>query len=161
MRIVDLLRIYPQSRFFVIILMLIHMKSTIRWANKADIKQLLVLDRLAHKEFPEWWDLLKVSEAKKLIGKSKFNVLIAEINGKIVGFLRGELSGKSKLTLEDMFILKKSRSKGIGKRMMRVFLRKWRGKANAVGLHTKDFNVKKFESMGFEKKMNFMSRKIQ
>jgi predicted GNAT family acetyltransferase len=136
------------------------MKTPIRWAKATDIKSLLALDKLAHKEFPEWWDLLKASEARKLIGKSKFNVLIAEMDRKVIGFLRGEPSGKGKLTLEDMFVSKKLRNKGLGKQMMKIFLKKWKGKANKVGLHTKDFNVKKFERMGFEKKMNFMSREL-
>ena len=44
--------------------------------------------------------------------------------------------------------------------MMNIFIEKWEGKAVSVGLHTKDFNVKKFEKMVFEKKMNFMYRKL-
>jgi GNAT superfamily N-acetyltransferase len=136
------------------------MKTTIRWAKPTDLKPLLVLDRLANKEFSGWWSRLETTKAKESIVQSKFNILIAEADGKVIGFLRGELSGKRKLTLEDMFILKRFRSKGIGKQMMKVFLKKWKGKAGSVGLHTKDFNVKKFERMGFEKKMNFMSRKL-
>ena len=136
------------------------MKTTIRWAKSADLESLLKIDSLANKEFPSWWDRLKASEAKKLIGKSKFNILIAVVDGKIVGFLRGALSAKSRLTLEDMFVLKRLRGNGLGKQMMKAFLKKWEGKASSVGLHTKDFNVKKFERMGFEKKMNFMSRKL-
>lgn len=136
------------------------MKTTIRWAKAADLESLLKIDSLANKEFPSWWDRLKASEAKKLVGKSKFNILVVAVDGRIAGFLRGELSAKSRLTLEDMFVLKRLRGKGLGKQMMKAFLKKWKRKAASVGLHTKDFNVKKFERMGFEKKMNFMSRKL-
>jgi len=97
---------------------------------------------------------------KKLIGKSKFNVLVAVVDGGIVGFLRGSLSEKNMLYVDDIFVLKEQRGQGLGKQMMNIFIEKWEGKAVSVGLHTKDFNVKKFEKMGFEKKMNFMYRKL-
>ncbi len=140
--------------------MSICMKTTIRWAKTTDLESLLEIDRLANKEFPSWWDCIEASEAKKLIGKSKFNVLVAVVDGQIVGFLRGWLSGKNKLALEDMFVLKQLRGQGLGKQMMKVFLKKWKGKADSAGLYTKDFNVKKFERMGFKKEMNFMRRKL-
>ena len=97
---------------------------------------------------------------KKLIGKSKFNVLVAVVDGGIVGFLRGSLSEKNMLYVDDIFVLKELRGQGLGKQMMNLFLEEWKGKAVSVGLHTEDFNVKKFEKMGFEKKMNFMYRKL-
>jgi GNAT superfamily N-acetyltransferase len=136
------------------------MKTTIRWAKTADLESLLKIDRLANREFPSWCSRLEASKARKSIGQSKFNILIAETDGKVIGFLRGELSEKRKLTLEDMFVLKQLRGQGLGKQMMKVFLKKWKGKASSVGLHTKDFNVRKFKRMGFKKKMNFMSRKL-
>lgn len=97
---------------------------------------------------------------KEPIGKSKFNVLVAVVNGGIVGFLRGSLSEKNRITVDDIFVLKELRGQGLGKQMMNVFLKKYEGRAISVGLHTKDFNVEKFERMGFEKKMNFMYRKL-
>ena len=140
--------------------MLVQMKTTIRWAKPTDLESLLEIDALANKEFPDWWSRIKASDLKKLIGKSKSNILAAVVDGRIVGFLRGELSAKDKLTIEDIFIMKQLRGKGIGKRMVKAFLKKWKGRAASVGLHTKDFNVKRFERMGFEKKMSFMSRKL-
>ena len=74
--------------------MLIQMETTIRFAETKDLESLLKIDRLAHQEFPDWWDCLEASEMKKLIGKSKFNVLVAVVDGGIVGFLRGSLSEK-------------------------------------------------------------------
>ena len=136
------------------------METTIRWARTTDLESLLKMDRLAHHEFPDWWDCLEGSEMKKLIGKSKFNVLVVVVEGGIVGFLRGSLSEKNMLYVDDIFVLKEQRGKGLGKQMMNIFIEKWEGKAVSVGLHTKDFNVKKFEKMVFEKKMNFMYRKL-
>ncbi|HII82497.1 MAG TPA: hypothetical protein HA269_04340, partial [Ferroplasma sp.] len=74
--------------------MLIQMETTIRFAETKDLESLLKIDRLAHQEFPDWWDCLEASEMKKLIGKSKFNVLVAVVDGGIVGFLRGSLLEK-------------------------------------------------------------------
>lgn len=141
-------------------LMLIQMETTIRFAETKDLESLLKIDRLAHQEFPDWWDCLEASEMKKLIGKSKFNVLVAVVDGGIVGFLRGSLSEKNMLYVDDIFVLKELRGQGLGKQMMNLFLEEWKGKAVSVGLHTEDFNVKKFEKMGFKKKMNFMYRKL-
>ena len=125
-----------------------------------DLESLLKIDRLAHQEFPDWWDYLETSEMKNLIEKSKFNLLVAVVDGEIAGFLRGSLSEKNRLYVDDIFVLKDLRGQGLGKQMMNVFLEKWKGKAVSVGLHAKDYNVKKFEKMGFEKKMNFISRKL-
>lgn len=136
------------------------MKTTIRWAKETDLESLLEIDKLAHGEFPSWWDRLKVSEFKKVIGKSKFNLLVAVVDGRIVGFLRGGLPVKKRLMIEDIFVLKQLRHQGLGKQMMDFFLKKWKGKADSVALYTKDFNVKKFKGMGFEKSMNYMSRKL-
>jgi GNAT superfamily N-acetyltransferase len=136
------------------------METTIRWAKTTDLESLLKIDRLAHQEFPDWWDCLEAEEMKRQVGKSKFNLLVGVVDGEIAGFLRGSLSGESRLTVDDIFVLKELRSQGLGKQMMNVFLKKYEGKAISVGLHTKDFNVEKFEKMGFETKMNFMYRKL-
>jgi len=140
--------------------MLIYMETTIRWAITTDLESLLKIDGLANHEFPDWWDCLEASEMKNLIGKSKFNLLGAVVDGEIAGFLRESLSEKNRFTVDDIFVLKELRGQGLGKQMMNVFLKKYEGKAVSVGLYTKDFNVKKFEKMVFERKMNFMSRKL-
>ncbi len=138
------------------------MNLNIRWAASSDVNSLLKLDTIAHKEFPEWWDRISKNELKAVIGRSKFNVMVAIVDGKTVGFTRGLLAKceGGNLLLDDEFVVKVYRGKGIGKKMMKIFLAKWKGKAKLATLYTKDFNVKKFERMGFKKKMNTMSRKI-
>ncbi len=81
------------------------MNLNIRWAASSDVNSLLKLDTIAHKEFPEWWDRISKNELKAVIGRSKFNVMVAIVDGKTVGFTRGLLAKceGGNLLLDDEF----------------------------------------------------------
>jgi ribosomal protein S18 acetylase RimI-like enzyme len=135
------------------------MAIKISWAKMNDLKDLIALNKLAHKENKSWEVGLK-SEYRKVIRKSKFLTLMAWYNGRPVAYLQSGLRNTKKhLWIEDILVLKEFRNKGVGKMLINKFVNHWRNKADFIVLITEDKNMKIFNKLGFEKEMNYTGYK--
>lgn len=136
------------------------MKFTIRVAKTKDLEGLLELEREAYNEI-NWWEKQTRKEFLHSMSVSKYNVMVAVHNGKIIGYIQAELNirgyGKFKnLFLENIYVLKKYRRLGVAKRLVQKFTDYWCKKRKYVELVTTKENKKIFEKLGFEWTMVYM-----
>ena len=99
----------------------------IRLADKSDVSRLVALDKKAHFE-TKWWMPMKRPAFLKVM-KHKDCLFVAEENNRIVGYISGEVSsvrGKKRINLENVFIEKRFRNKGVAKRLVDAFISKWK-----------------------------------
>jgi ribosomal protein S18 acetylase RimI-like enzyme len=107
---------------------------TIRRATPSDVKRIvqlgLLLQKHVEKSNPSVWRITE--EGKKLIKQkveadltdSNVLVLIAEADGKVIGYVRGEVTSRSDHVprtvahVSLMYIVKQFRRKGVGRRLM-------------------------------------------
>ncbi len=135
------------------------MAIKISWATFDDMEDWVALDKLAHKENRNWL-IGSRSGYRKMIRKSKFLMLMARCDGKLVGYLQSGLRNtKEHLWIEDITVVKEFRKRGIAKLMVNKFVRHWKSRAGAIVLITSDNNMKIFERLGFKKEMNYMGYK--
>ncbi|MGC8479506.1 MAG: GNAT family N-acetyltransferase, partial [Candidatus Micrarchaeia archaeon] len=97
---------------------------------------------------------------EKLIEK-RYKVNKFNGDGKIVDYIQGELNirryGKFKnLFLENIYVLKKYRRKGVARLLVQMFTEYWCKKRKYVELVTTKKNRKIFEKLGFEWTMVYM-----
>ena len=136
------------------------MEFTIRVANSKDIVDLLELEKEAHSEI-SWWKKQTKKEFLHSMSISKYNVMVAIHNEKIIGYIQAELNirgyGRFKsLFLENIYVLKKYRRKGVAKLLVQMFTVYWCKKRKYVELVTTKKNRKIFEHLGFEWTMVYM-----
>ena len=128
----------------------------IRFARDNDCAGLEKLDKKAHKEI-KWWEHQNRREFEKIIRSNNFLTLVAEDNGLIVGYLQATLKfDDSALWIEDIYVDKKYRRKGVASRLLDKFTDHWKGKKKSIVLITSDKNVKIFDKIGFTKRANYM-----
>ena len=125
-------------------------------ANKNNIKDIVNLDRIAHKEF-SWWIPNNAKFFRKFLGNKNNQILIAEKDGMIIGYLGLEFNkGRKSTWLNEIYVIKKERKNYIAKKLVKEALRNWKKKSKSIVLLTADRNLEIFEKLGFQKTMNFM-----
>lgn len=130
----------------------------LRKATKKDISELVRLDKLAFKEI-KWWETMSNSEFSRLIRQRNL-VYVAE-NKEIIGFLTAKKK-KISLALENIYVKKEFRKKGISRKLLRKFISDWKKtKFKEIQLICK-LKLKRFyEKIGFKPSMIFMKRKLK
>jgi len=83
-------------------------------------------------------------------------ILIAEKNGKMVGFVMGVLSSENSGRILVLFVRKEYRGLGIGKKLMQAvikrFITKYGVREISLEVHEKNLTaIKLYESLGFKK----------
>jgi len=142
---------------------------TIRRAASSDVERIvelrLLLQEHAEKSNPLIWRITK--EGKKLLKQkvesdladSNIQVLLAEADGEIIGYVQGEVTRRSdhmpatvgQVSL--MFVLKQFRRKGVGRRLVKE-LCKFFGSNKAEDL-TVRYIIGNREAEGFWRKLGF------
>ena len=132
------------------------MRFKIKIANKNNIKDIVNLDRIAHKEF-SWWITKDSKFFRKFLGNRNNQILIAEKDGRIIGYLGLEYNKDRKSTwLNEIYVVKKERENYVAKKLVKEALKNWKKKSKSIVLLTADRNLAIFEKLGFQKTMNFM-----
>ena len=130
--------------------------------TKKDLEGLLELENEAHKQI-SWWKKQTRKEFLHSMSVSKYNVMVAVHNGKIIGYIKAELNirghGKFKdLFLENIYVLKNIE----GLELLSVWFRNLPiigvKKRKYVELVTTKENKKIFKKLGFEWIMVYMKR---
>jgi ribosomal protein S18 acetylase RimI-like enzyme len=129
-------------------------KVIIRTAEPHDIISVSKMTKLANKEF-DWYYASSTGYLRKVLAKSKHNIMVAEIGGNIVGHIKGQMHG-SECCIDGIYVLKKYRNMKIGKQLMEEFVGYWKKHSEKISLFTKDWNVEIMRKMGFIKEMNYM-----
>lgn len=97
----------------------------IRGGEKSDLSKLEELDKIANKE-TKWWQPLSKSDFLRII-KSKNLLYIVEEKEAIIAYLSGEIKGKQ-LILENVFVRKEYRKRGIANKLIKRFILDWKKK---------------------------------
>lgn len=131
----------------------------IKKAKKSDVKRLIRLDKEANKEI-KWWSSIKPSEFLKLI-KKKNLIYIAEQNKEIIGYLNGNIKDKQ-LILDDIYIKKNFRNRGIAKKLIKKFISDWKkSKFKEIRVDCPERLKKFYEKFGFKTTAIIMKRKLK
>lgn len=139
---------------------MISMNILIELATPRDFKELAELDLIASQEFQKWIPQ-STDDFLNTYQQSKFFIVIAKIDKKIVGYLDASFDKKFKknIYIENVYVAKEFRRNGTATLLVDKFLDYWLGKANAIALLTSDKNKEIFEKIGFQKTMNYMEYK--
>ncbi len=97
----------------------------IREGKKSDLSKLEELDKIANKE-TKWWQPLSKSDFLGIL-KSKNLLYIVEEKEEIIAYLSGEIKGKQ-LILENVFVRKEFRKRGIANKLIKRFFFDWKNK---------------------------------
>lgn len=128
-------------------------------AKIGDAKELEKIDEIGGRELPNWLPNKK-NDFIKLIKKK--SIIVAKENNKILGYLSCRPDKESRwLWLEDVYVLKNFRNKGIAGLLVKEVI-KYKNKKfpkRKLVLLTSDRNVKIFNKLRFKKTMNFMEYK--
>lgn len=128
----------------------------IRKATKKDLKKLLELDKEVNKEI-KWWFPIKSSEFSRLIKRGL--VYIAEQDKKIVGYQNGGIKEKQ-LLLEDIYVKKNFRNRGVAKKLSKKFILDWKPKFKEARIDCPTRLKKFYEKLGFKQTAVIMVKKI-
>jgi len=142
---------------------------TIRRAASSDVERIVELELLlqehAEKSNPLVWRITR--EGKKLLKQkvendladSNIHVLLAEADGEIIGYVQGEVIRRSdhvpKIVghISLMYIVKESRRKGVGRRLMKELCKFF--SSNKVEDLTVRYVIGNKEAEGFWRKLGF------
>ncbi len=136
-------------------------KIKIEYARLKDAKELADIDKIGNLEF-KGWSPNTVSDFTEIIKKSKQNIILARANNKIIAYLSSRKDKDSRwLWLEDLYVLKSWRRKGVAKMLIKELLKYHHNNApkRKIVLLTADRNLDIFMKLGFHKTMNFMEYK--
>jgi len=132
-------------------------KIKIRYGALQDADGLEGMDRIAHKERKSW-AIRSAREYREIIKDSEKRVIIAELDGRLIGYLHSMVKNNREIIwLEDIYVIKSYRKRGVAKKLVKKFVGMQRGKFRGIALLTPDRNVRIFERLGFKKSMNYMS----
>ena len=109
----------------------------IRKAESKDLDELIKLDKMAHEE-KEWWIEQNKKEFERIIKERKFYLFVAESDSLLLGYLQAEKK-KNKIQIENIYVKKDYRKKGIAKCLINFFLNN--NNARLVELVTSDDNL--------------------
>ncbi len=97
----------------------------IRGAKKSGIEKLVNIDKISNREI-KWWQPLSKADFLKIL-KNKNLLYVAEEKREIIAYLSGAIKGKQ-LILENIFVKKEFRKKGIADKLIKKFLSDWKNK---------------------------------
>ncbi len=140
------------------------MKPIIRLAKSTDIDELLKLETEANSEI-KWWQKQTREEFLESISNSEYNVMVAEQQEKIIGYVQGEVVIRNygrfeNMFLENIYVSKKYRKQGVGKELVKNFTEYWCKKRKYVALITTKENMRIFEKLGFKWTMSYMEIRL-
>ena len=142
---------------------------TIRRAASSDVERIvelkLLLQEHAEKSNPLIWRITE--EGKKLLkqtvendlANNNINVLLAEADGEIIGYVQGEVTRRSDHTprtvgqISLMYVMKQSRRKGVGKRLVKELCKFFN--SNKAEDLTVRYIIGNKEAEGFWRKLGF------
>ena len=149
----------------------------IRKAKKEDMKSIHKLDRESteyHKKFDKdfytiserWWNIKKYSQIKAI--KSPTNlVLVAELEGKVVGYIWGyvETIMKNKMgKIQELIVTSKQRGKGIGTELIKDMLNFFKDRKcviSEIEVFVENLStIQVYEKAGFRKRVCKMQLKL-
>lgn len=131
----------------------------IEFAKINESKELEEIDEIGNSELANWLPNKKNDFVRLIKNKS---IIVAKENNKIVGYLSLRPDKESKwLWVEDVYIIKNWRKKGISKLLVRELINHKNKKfpKRKLVLLTTDKNVKIFKKLRFKKTLNFMEYK--
>ena len=132
------------------------MMIKIRYAAREDVDDLVVLDRIAHKEFLGW-TIQHKKDFYSILKRNNKLILIALLDEEIVGYLQANLDKDRNWTwLENIYVLKDIRKRCIAKKLIKIWTSYWINKVDTIVLLSPDRNLPIFSEFGFKKTMNFM-----
>lgn len=131
------------------------MVTKIRKATKKDLKKLLELDKEVNREI-KWWFSIKSSE---LLKKIKRRLVYVAEQREIIGYQIGGVKEKQ-LLLEDIYVKKFFRDKGIAKKLIKKFIYDWKSKFKEARLDCPARLKKFYEELGFKQTAIIMVKKI-
>ncbi|MBU0467007.1 MAG: GNAT family N-acetyltransferase [Nanoarchaeota archaeon] len=154
----------------------------VRKANQKDFKELfkLVMQNMGyHMKLTKlnWEPIKKIRKAeseelKKDLKRSKTIIFVAEVYGKIVGYITASFQGKTPYTktkkksaIDDLFVLGEYRKKGIGKALINKTLDLSKSKGiKIVSLSVSSSNLptlKLYKRFGFKENVKKMNLKLK
>jgi len=146
-------------------------KFTIRRAGSSDVERIVELGLLLQEHVerlsPMIWRITE--EGKKLIKQkvetdlmdSNILVLLAEADGEVIGYVRGEVTSRSDHVprtvghVSLMYVVKQFRRKGVGRRLMKELCKFF--SSNKVETLTVRYIIGNREAEGFWRKLRFES----
>lgn len=128
----------------------------IRVGKKSDVKKLVELDKISNKEII-WWEPLSKSDFLRIL-KTKNLLYVGEENREIVAYLSGAIKGKQ-LILENVFVKKEFRKKGIANKLTRKFFSDWKS-MKAIRLDCPERLRDFYEKLGFKVTALIMRREF-
>ena len=131
------------------------MKIETSFAQLKDSKELEKIDKIANEEF-KWWHLQSKKKFENAIKKSRYLIVIARINQKMVGYLEASFKNEKTIWIENIYTSKYYRKKQVVKQLIKDSVKHWKNKVDNIVLLTADRNKKTFEKLGFKKTMNYM-----
>ncbi|MBU3897302.1 MAG: GNAT family N-acetyltransferase [Nanoarchaeota archaeon] len=149
----------------------------IRTAKKSDIAIINKLDRESikyHKKFDKdfhtvsenFWKIKKRSH-KKAINNPTNLILVAELNGEVVGYIWGYIKKIMKYKIgkiQELVVTSKQRKKGIGTKLINNMLRFFKGKKciiSEIDVFVGNLpTVEVYEKAGFIKRYHMMQIKL-
>ena len=123
-----------------------------RKSRKTDLKLLVDLDKQANKEI-SWWKPLTYSQFLKI--HSNYSIFLAIDNKQIIGYLSTEIKKQNKeevLFLDNIFVLKEYRKKGISKNLIFMFLEEYKRKYSKIKLYSPTSLERFYKKFGFKSK---------
>ena len=130
----------------------------IRAGKKSDVNKLVELDKISNKEI-KWWQPLSRSDFLKIL-KSKNLLYVGEKDKEIIGYLSGSTKGKQ-LILENVFVRKEFRKKGIANKMIKKFFSDWKNKnMKTIRLDCPERLRGFYEKLGFKVTALIMKREF-
>lgn len=123
-----------------------------RKSRKTDLKNFVELDKKANKEI-SWWKPLTYSQFLKI--HSNYSIFLSIENKKIIGYLSTDIKKQNKedvLFLDNLFVLKEYRNKGISKNLIFMFLEEYKRKYSKIKLYSPTSLEKFYKKFGFKTK---------
>lgn len=129
-------------------------------AKIADAGELEKVSRIVHQEFSHWSFENKKKFTKTLSDRYK-GIYIAQLDNRIIAYLHYEyVKEKRRLWIEQLYVLKEYRKKGIAEILMKKAIDKFKKiKHISIVLLTADRNLEVFDKLGFKKTMNYLEFK--
>ena len=127
-------------------------------AKLRDSKILSDIDKIAHSEL-EGWSPNNKSDFIRIIKNKKQQIFVARDAKEIIGYVSIRKDKESKwLWIEDLYVIKSHRNKGIAKLLIKYVINHGKKKLpkRRIVLLTADRNLEIFNKLGFKKTMNFM-----
>lgn len=134
-------------------------KMKIRKAKKKDIEKLVNLDREANKEI-KWWIPLKKKYFLNFL-KTKNCLYVAEEGKKIIGYQSARREKKI-LVLEDIYIKKEFRNKGIATSLIKeVIFNNKKSNVKQIQFNCPERLRKFYERLGFKVSSLVMKKELK